>query len=567
MPKTPAKSSKHTSGDTADILHKPSSGGIVKSSSDSLDSITPKTVWEKKMDSENNATWVHIKDTLDYYNPKIFKFIENTSKFVRPTGPSTVTDVNCFEAQGIYVPNFGGDQEEKEIAKSDSIRLDTSPGDVTLAESFGELIYMTGNGNDKSLERYADVQGVLYPHIVVPEDDTANFKILTNPASSVYETLASTFSTSTLWNGLCGLVFNTKENLFAQVPDSLKISDKTRIRAFAWHKYKQTFAFSYKNSKVGVFHLPSESLSPTPLQHEFMKDVSCMEWRPNAGSEIAIGCRYGVCLWQNFPKKLNAPKDENDRMIHDSWFLDYRTVGSYYPINCLSWSPCGAYLAVGSANNTSVLVWNANYNSYVEHFFRTGVTCLSWSPNGYYLFAGGLNKCTVWETLNWTSQTWSFSSPCQSVCWSDESSYVAVAFADEPTLYFLQFHNIPPLIDARFIHKSSLHAYTVIKGDKEHKICGKIKEIVWDNTSNRIAVSFQESSLIAIFSTNIAPNLKVYPLGFIRGPAVCGKPLIMRFCNAFVRGALLSICWENGKISFIPLYFLGGHSNDRSESV
>jgi WD40 repeat protein len=298
-----------------------------------------------------------------------------------------------------------------------------------------------------------------------------------------------------------------------------------------------------------------------------MKDVSCMEWRPNAGAEIAIGSRYGVCLWQNHPKKTNASKDENDRMINDSWWLDYRTVSSYFPVNCLCWSPCGSFLAVGSVNNTSVLVWNANYNSYVEHSFGTGVTCLSWSPNGYYLFAGGLNKCTVWETLNWTSQTWTFSSACQSASWSGESSYLAVAFAEEPTLYFLQFHSIPPIIDAHFIHKSSLHAYTVIKNDKEHRICGKIKEIVWDNTSNRIAVSFQESPLIALFSTGIAPNLKVYPLGYIRGPSVCGMPLVIRFCNAFVRGALLTICWENGKIGFIPLYFLGGHSHDQNETI
>lgn len=139
----------------------------------------------------------------------------------------------------------------------------------------------------------------------------------------------------------------------------MKIPEKARIRAFAWHKYKQTyfffipslfplsrpsivsftyyyrFAFSYQNSKVGLYHLPSEcmilslrfryliliipiiliislilannkiinnnknmitetyliALGPSPLNHEFMKDICCMEWRPNAGAEIAIGCR------------------------------------------------------------------------------------------------------------------------------------------------------------------------------------------------------------------------------------------------------------------------------------
>lgn len=51
------------------------------------------------MDFDNNPKWkVHIKDTLDYYNPKIFKFIENTSNLVHnPIKSTNLVDVNCFE--------------------------------------------------------------------------------------------------------------------------------------------------------------------------------------------------------------------------------------------------------------------------------------------------------------------------------------------------------------------------------------------------------------------------------------------------------------------------------------
>lgn len=51
------------------------------------------------MDSDNNPKWkVHIKDTLDYYNPKIFKFIENTSNLVHnPIKATSLIDANCFE--------------------------------------------------------------------------------------------------------------------------------------------------------------------------------------------------------------------------------------------------------------------------------------------------------------------------------------------------------------------------------------------------------------------------------------------------------------------------------------
>lgn len=44
MPKTPSKSSKPISSETPDILHKPSSRGIVKASNnETSDSVSPKT--------------------------------------------------------------------------------------------------------------------------------------------------------------------------------------------------------------------------------------------------------------------------------------------------------------------------------------------------------------------------------------------------------------------------------------------------------------------------------------------------------------------------------------------
>jgi hypothetical protein len=40
--------------------------------------------------------------------------------------------------------------------------------------------------------------------------------------------------------------------------------------------------------------------------------------------------------------------------------------------------------------------------------------------------------------------------------------------------------------------------------------------------------------------------------GFIRGPKDGKKPDIVAFANRFPRGALLTTCWRNGKISFCP---------------
>jgi hypothetical protein len=48
--------------------------------------------------------------------------------------------------------------------------------------------------------------------------------------------------------------------------------------------------------------------------------------------------------------------------------------------------------------------------------------------------------------------------------------------------------------------------------DRTNTLGGPIKELVWDSTSHRNAASFQDSPLIALFSTTCAPNLLVYPM-------------------------------------------------------
>lgn len=41
--------------------------------------------------------------------------------------------------------------------------------------------------------------------------------------------------------------------------------------------------------------------------------------------------------------------------------------------------------------------------------------------------------------------------------------------------------------------------------------------------------------------------------GFLRGPPV--QPLFVAFKPQFNRGALLTVCWASGKLTFTPLYY------------
>jgi len=69
------------------------------------------------------------------------------------------------------------------------------------------------------------------------------------------------------------------------------------------------------------------------------------------------------------------------------------------------------------------------------------------------------------------------------------------------------------------------------------------------------------TELIALYATQINPSISFTPRGFIRGPPHT-HPSLFAFSNSYKRGALLSICWLNGKISFYPLIFSSQSSRE-----
>ena len=102
-----------------------------------------------------------------------------------------------------------------------------------------------------------------------------------------------------------------------------------------------------------------------------------------------------------------------------------------------------------------------------------------------------------------------------------------------------------------------------------------MKEIAWDPTGERIAVSFVENaSLVALYSVSGATNLDIshrwvatsshlqtfYDLvrGFVQGPPSSGGAWRIAFCRNCTRGALLAVIWASGQLNFYPMYFATG---------
>jgi len=477
------------------------------------------------------------------------------SNFFRPPTrdtPEPTKQLNCFQAQSIRVP----------LPASETL-LD---GELSVGEVCLEMITMR-HAQDRALDKYAESGGVLYPHIMVPDIGFALKMSFVKQAPSRWD---SWFPEKTE-NSRYGQAIEAPENLpvavsplqgifslfwstpnpFAKIPKSLQIPPEARVSSIAWHKYLSQFSVSLKDDKIYTYDLKKNGWKTLVLSHQFQNDIYCSEWRPNKGGMLAVGCRYGVCLW-------TVKQVEKDLSSSGTSMLHLQHAG-FSPITCLCWSPCGRYLAIGSPNCSHVLLWDVSLgtHSLLEPALAGGVTVLSWAPNGNYLFAGGTGGIfRIWETMLWRHQAWNYNADvCQSACWSGDSCHLALCFSDESVIHFLRFSSSPPAIDASYVLASLVSEYMVNTTNEPFPVCGRIQSIVWDCSSSRLAVAFQDTPLIATFQTNSHPSLGVHPLGFIRGPAKGGQPRLLHFCPQFKRGALLTNCWENGKISFFPLYF------------
>jgi len=287
-----------------------------------------------------------------------------------------------------------------------------------------------------------------------------------------------------------------------------------------------------------------------------------LEWKPLSGTCLVAGCKNGICIWNIVTQQVHSGKPGESYYQDQTSWMNYYRYPNHAPVTCVAWSPQGSLLATGSGSpGTAVIIWNTITGVPTRlQGIGNGVLLLKWSPNGDYLFAAEREVFRVWETCTWTCEKWSnFSGYCQSACWRSDSRLLALTIKGETCIHFIQFETVLPKIGGHIVRTESLASYIVTSADQktvEVKL-GEIAELEWDHHGQRLAVSFVNSEVIAVYQTNWKfPNqVIISALGFIRGPLEANKPKMLAFRPHFPRGALLAVCWTNGKISFYPLYF------------
>jgi len=63
------------------------------------------------------------------------------------------------------------------------------------------------------------------------------------------------------------------------------------IKAVAWHPHREILAVAHQDDVVFVYQLEGHKWNSRMLSHEFMVDVSSMEWKYRSAGTLAVGAR------------------------------------------------------------------------------------------------------------------------------------------------------------------------------------------------------------------------------------------------------------------------------------
>ncbi|TVU27117.1 hypothetical protein EJB05_29697 [Eragrostis curvula] len=405
------------------------------------------------------------------------------------------------------------------------------PGAVTICEINRDLVAADALSDDRAKDAYGNVLGMVFspipfqpdallPNREPPAADQAEPAAEAAPAAGLVSTVSEFF----------------KKMIFPPLdPNLLEEFDTQKV---SWNPHKHCLAFVSGKNQVTVHDFEdSDSKEPCILASDHQKDVKAVEWRPNSGKMIAVGCRGGICLWSaSYPGNVPFMKSG----VTSSSFSSFPrgSGGQWILVDVLR----------GSSAELVTALWLGTP-------IRRGLSSISlvrWSPSGDYLLAAKFFSMSAMELFTSGRQTLGLQNPGlhpMDMClyganWDPEGRVALLSFSNSTTLGSIHFSSKPPSLDAHLlpVELPEISSLIVSRG---------IEKLAWDASGERLAVSFKDGNemyrgLVAVYDVRRSPLVSLSLVGFIRGPGEEAKPLAFAFHNKFKQGPLLSVCWSSG---------------------
>lgn len=376
-----------------------------------------------------------------------------------------------------------------------------------------------------------------------------------SPASSL---LSRWMSTS--MPGFLKGVFAKRPGAAREVGDEQRLA--ATVKALDCHAHAQLVAVVHKNDSLNLYNVKAQSWDKVGVYHEFQREVSCVKWSPLNRTMVALGCKTGVCLWT---------KD-------CTWMSFIRFCGGT-PVTGLAWSPNGRLLALASSFSSSISVVEVSTGRQtILPRAMDGVKWIEWSSQGHFLLTSSYSgkSFRIWECATWSSELWAdFPGVIESISFTPDGRSVsaltkvpASASDDQDqsplTLYSISLPSRPPKIEGvlspvtlQIGHEVGQAATYGIGRDPE----GKVSQMCWDPTGQRLAIAFEGTPGIALYSVQrtLDQQYEYSFLGCVWGPTAT-TPYLIQFMPKFKPGALLTCAFshtdtDQSSLLFVPMYF------------
>lgn len=326
-----------------------------------------------------------------------------------------------------------------------------------------------------------------------------------------------------------------------------------RLSLLSWHWTENLLAIATGPhlDRLCAYNFMSSVWETSGERIPALMGIKCISFRPFSGRTLAVGCNVGVAL-------LRGQR------------LDFLREQGHTNIVSLDWSPDGSQLATASATDGTVRLWDIGTHKSI-YIGKGSIVRFSPNEDRPFLF---LSDSTMSNFRLYCCQTWSFerwgslSGPVAAITWSKDGSTILFSTEGESAIHAINVGNGSD-DETRVVH-------TEVTGKPQKGPGGTPILMDIDGSGERLAVAYDPDEVsnqgldkkedlskdenrrcaIALYATQLKPNFRMNPIGYISGPAASGPPVALKFKpTAAGIGAILACMWKSGYVSFTQLNF------------